>query len=80
MTLRQFLSVLASNKGTQVTLVDLEDTELLTFNIEGYETVEGDVLARGVKKATLSRTPQNVSLKIVLFAAVTPEPDDGGTN
>ena len=82
MTLRQFLSVLSTNKGTQVTLLNIEDVELLTFNVEGYESLESDILDRGVKKVFMSKTPTAVSLKITLLDAVTtPEtPDNTGTN
>ena len=69
MTLRQFLAVLSSNKGVSITLMDSEDVELLTFNVEGYQTVESDVLDREVKKAVLSKTPNNIILKVTLNPA-----------
>lgn len=69
MTLRQFLSVLSGNKGTSVTLLNLEETELLTFNIEGYANVESDILDRNVKKVTVNKTSNAVALKVMLFDA-----------
>lgn len=72
MTLRQFLAVMSMNKGTQVTLQDLEENQLLTFNIEGYETVEGDVLARVVKKALVTtKAPGSsvIAIKVILYDA-----------
>ena len=67
MTLRQFLAALASNTGTAVTLKTGE-TEILTFNVEGYEAVESDILAYTVSAATLVKGP-NVKLVISIAAA-----------
>ena len=71
MTLRQFLAVLSSNKGVTVTLLDSEDIELLTFNVEGYQAVEGDVLERTVKKAVLGKAgmPNSIAIKVTLNPA-----------
>jgi len=78
MTLRQYLSAMAGNKGTQITLLTLNETELLTFNVEGYEAVESDILDRGVKKVDLIKTPTTVGLKITLFdLVVLPESPEG---
>ena len=70
MTLRQFLSVLADNAGIPVTLKEGE-TELLTFNIEGYEAVESDILARTVSKVSLLKTGPSVKFVVILEAVTT---------
>ena len=67
MTLRQFLSVLSSNAGTQVKLLTLDETELLTFNIEGYTSVESDILDRVVKKTSIIKNTTGVTLKVILY-------------
>lgn len=53
MTLRAFLSALKTS-GVKITLVDVEDNELIKFFSDGYESVESDILSRTVKKFDLT--------------------------
>ena len=79
MTLTQFLAALSGNKGTQVTLIDAEQTELLTFNIEGYEAVESDILALEVDNVVITKTPNTIQMKVYLKAVETTNPSVPGT-
>lgn len=68
MSLRDFLAALAGNIGTPITLKDSTDKELLTFNVEGYEAVESDILDYIVSSATLTKGP-NTKITIVADVA-----------
>ncbi len=78
MTLRQFFAALAGNKGMSVTLINAEKAELLTFNIEGYEAVESDILALEVDTVTITRTPNAIQMKVYIKAVETTDPSNGG--
>ena len=52
MTLSDLLVALADNDKQFITLVDGE-TELITFNAAGYQSVESDITARTVDKITI---------------------------
>ena len=68
-TLRQFLSVMSDNTGVMVTLFNFDETELITFNIVEYATIESDILDRKVKAARLQKSPSEITLKVTLFPA-----------
>lgn len=80
MTLRQLLTVFDDNKGTSVTLMNLEGVDILTFIVEGFMAVESDILDRGVKKVTIIKTPTAASLKITLYDPVDDGPTPDNTN
>ena len=44
MTLRKLLEVLSINTNVTITLIDENDTNVITFNAPGYNAVEGDLL------------------------------------
>lgn len=74
-TLRQLLSVMSDNTGVMVKLFNLNDTELITFNIVGYATIESDVLDRKVKLVKMQKTPSEITLKVTIFDAEDTVPD-----
>lgn len=63
MKLSDLLVALSNNKKLYVTLLDDNDTELITFNAEGYAAVEGDLGDRIVKRIRLT-SPSTMSISI----------------
>lgn len=49
MTLQNVLSALSYNKDAKITLYD-NGAALITFNIEGYQSIESDLMAREVDR------------------------------
>lgn len=66
MTLENLLPTLSKNESLNITLVDSDDTNLITFNAAGYGSVESDLFARTVSKITVN---SNKSMLIKLNAA-----------
>lgn len=50
MKLIEVLKALANNTGASITLVDINEVELITFNAAGYKAVESDLGNRKVKR------------------------------
>ena len=75
MTLESFMSALKT-KGVKVTLLDVEENELIKFYSDGYTGVESDILARTIKKFDI---PSAGNITIILNDAVT-EPEEEGTS
>lgn len=50
MILADVLKAMANNENVNITLVDNEEKNLITFGASGYQSVEADVTARAVKK------------------------------
>lgn len=72
MTLEAFMAALKT-KGVKVTLNDTEGNEIIKFFSDGYAGVEGDILARTIKKFDI---PSAGNITVVLNdAPVTPEPE-----
>lgn len=67
MNLQNLLPTLSKNAGLNITLVDSDDTNLITFNAEGYESIESDLFTRTVSKITVD---SNKSMKVKLNAAL----------
>ena len=53
MTLLQVLTALANNTTTNITLVDAENNQIITFNASGYEAVDATYTAKVVKAITI---------------------------
>lgn len=64
MTLGDLLAALSENVDQYITLVDGE-TELITFNAAGYESVESDIMERTVDKIVIAYPK---AIKICLVA------------
>lgn len=54
MTLIETLAALSNNTNVNITLVDDQDNQLITFNAVGYQSVESDLGARVVKYIKVS--------------------------
>lgn len=50
MTLLQILAALSGNTDHNISIVNSDDTALITFNAAGYESIENDLTARTVKR------------------------------
>ena len=68
MTLNEFMSALKT-QGVKITLLDVEDNEIIKFFSEGYLGVEADILARTIKKFDLTSVN---AISIVLNDVDTP--------
>ena len=53
MTLLQVLTALANNTGTNITLIDSENNQIITFNAAGYAAVDATYTAKIVKAITI---------------------------
>lgn len=69
MKLIDLLRALSANKSLNITLIDSTDTELITFNAVGYQSVESDLGDRTVRKITVGASG---TVKIVIDDATTP--------
>ena len=63
MTLSDLLVALSGNTDQYIKLVDGE-TELITFNAGGYESVESDITARTVDSITIV-DPRTIKILLV---------------
>lgn len=64
MTLSELLAALANNQKLCITLADTEGVEMITFNAPGYESIEGDLGSREVKRIKIaSQTSVVVTLE-----------------
>ena len=63
MTLREFLETLEENKGFSITLANAEGDVLITFQAEGWQSVESDILDKEVKKVLISNSKMTIRLK-----------------
>ena len=61
MTLSDLLVASANNQKLYITLSDLAGDPLITFNAAGYESVEGDLGSRVVKRITVE-SPSAVTI------------------
>lgn len=68
MVLSDLLVALAYNTKTYVTLKNLDDEELITFNASGYASVESDLGSRGIKKILV----ESVSNIVIVLEDATP--------
>lgn len=66
MTLQNLLPTLSKNSSLNITLVDSDDSNLITFNAAGYTSVESDLFSRTVNKITVE---SNKSIVVKLNAA-----------
>lgn len=73
MILSDLLSALSSNANVNVTLLDSNDNNLITFNAAGYAAVESDLGKRTVKRVKIN-TAQQVTISVD-DAAPEPEPE-----
>lgn len=63
MKLSDLLKALSYNTNVNVTLLDAEDVELITFNAVGYKAVESELGKKKVKKIKItSATAVTISL------------------
>lgn len=63
MQLSDLLVALSGNKNLYITLMDDNDKALITFNAEGYESVEGDLGSRTVKRIKVT-SPSTMSISL----------------
>ena len=66
MTLQNLLPTLSKNASLNITLIDSDDTNLITFNAAGYTSVESDLFSRTVNRITVE---SNKSIVVKLNAA-----------
>ena len=66
MTLQNLLPTLSKNSSLNITLVDSDDSNLITFNAAGYTSVESDLFDRTVNRITVE---SNKSIIVKLNAA-----------
>ena len=62
-TLSDLLAALANNTAASITLLDMAENKIITFNAAGYEAVEGDITARKVKSIKIA-SAQSISITI----------------
>ena len=66
MTLGALLAALSSNANVNITLMDSNDTALITFVASGYASIESDLGSRNVSTVKVN---SSTSITITLAAA-----------
>lgn len=63
MTLLQVLTAMANNTTTNITLIDTENKQIITFNAAGYEGIDATITAKIVNSITIN-SAQAVTISI----------------
>lgn len=71
MTLLETLAALANNTNANITLMDDQDNQLITFNAAGYSSVESDL---GTRKVNSIKVASGTSVIISLSATNAGDP------
>lgn len=66
MFLSEILAALANNTNVNITLMDDQDTQVVTFNAGGYGAIESDLGSRTVKRIKIN---SGTSISISMEAA-----------
>lgn len=69
MKLSDVLAALANNANLNISLIDSNDKNLVTFNCDGWESIENDITAREVKKILIVSSS---AVKIFIADAANP--------
>ena len=58
MTLNEFCTAFKDNEGVSIILLNIEGDAIIRFNAGGYQGVEGDILAKTVKKIKIEHSTE----------------------